>query len=116
MPRRKLFTLLLFLSLLLLPLTLPAGERTTVLKVTDGDTLWLRVKGRRIKVRLLGIDTPEKYHSRKMERDCISCGVSEYFMKHLGKEASRHMKEFLKIKSKVIKNLPFPEQGSWGMI
>ncbi len=59
----------------------------------DYDTLWLRVRGKRIKVRLLGIDTPEKYHSRKMERDCISCGVSEYFMKHLGKEVSKHMEE-----------------------
>ncbi len=39
----------------------------TVVKVTDGDTDWILLEnGSKIKVRLLGVDTPEIYH----ENDC----------------------------------------------
>lgn len=36
-----------------------------VSKVVDGDTIWVERDGRRVKVRLIGIDTPEVHDPRK---------------------------------------------------
>ena len=37
----------------------------TVISVTDGDTVTLRIAGRKEKVRLIGVDTPETKHPTK---------------------------------------------------
>ena len=53
-----------------------------VARVVDGDTALIRVKGEEIRVRFLGVDTPETVHPKK--------GVQPY-----GKEASNFTKETL---------------------
>jgi len=63
--------------------------------VVDGDTVWIKKNGKKIKLRLLGIDTPEKYPGRKLYRDSRMCRVKQRQMKWLGKLASRHAKELL---------------------
>lgn len=40
-----------------------------VTKVFDGDTFEVEISGKKEKVRMLGIDTPEKYDSEKLDRD-----------------------------------------------
>ncbi|MCD6398951.1 MAG: thermonuclease family protein [Candidatus Aenigmarchaeota archaeon] len=53
------------------------------------------MQGQRVKLRLLGIDTPEKFKSRKLARDARECGVSQGYMKNLGQEATHYAKSLL---------------------
>lgn len=41
------------------PSTPPASDEATIERVVDGDTLVARVGGARVRVRLIGVDTPE---------------------------------------------------------
>jgi micrococcal nuclease len=52
-----------------------AGERViaTVIEHVDGDTLTVRLQGRRQDIRLIGVDTPETKHPRKP----VECGGPE---------------------------------------
>lgn len=60
------------------PVTVSAdGARATVVRVVDGDTVVLRIAGRKESVRLIGVDTPETKHPTKP----VEC---------FGPEASRH--------------------------
>lgn len=55
----------------------PAGETwAPVLYVNDGDTITVGLNGRKELVRLLGVDTPETGHSRKLERAARQAGRS----------------------------------------
>ncbi len=73
-----------------------AGQfKATVLKITDGDTIWVKTQGKRVKLRLLGIDTPEEYHSKKMNKDLKRCGVDYRKMRALGLTATEHAKTML---------------------
>ena len=57
-------------------------ERATVTNIVDGDTIDATLNGRTVRIRLLGVDTPESVHpSRPVE--CF------------GREASRFLKELL---------------------
>ncbi|MEY4365111.1 MAG: hypothetical protein RLZZ305_455 [Actinomycetota bacterium] len=63
----------------------PSADGTltaTVISVTDGDTVTLRIAGRKEKVRLIGVDTPETKHPTKP----VQCW---------GPEASAHTTELL---------------------
>ncbi len=64
----------------------------TVIRVVDGDTFELETKE---KVRLLGIDTPEKYESKKLEKDAESSGMDKKTVKKLGQLASDYVKRIV---------------------
>jgi micrococcal nuclease len=66
-----------------------AGDYATVIRVVDGDTFELDTKE---KVRLLGIDTPEKYESKKLEKDAGASGMDKKTIKKLGQLASEYAK------------------------
>ena len=59
-------------------------------RVTDGDTLVVRLNGREEKLRLIGIDTPEKRGGDKLRRDAENSPLSEEDIKRLGEQASRY--------------------------
>lgn len=59
-----------------------------VLKVYDGDTFEAEVDGKKEKVRMLGIDTPEKWDSDKMDRDAERTHRDKQTIKKLGDLAS----------------------------
>jgi micrococcal nuclease len=67
---------------------LPPGH-ATVVTVIDGDTLDVRIAGRRERVRLIGIDTPETVHPTKP----VEC---------FGPEASARAAELLPVGSVVL--------------
>ena len=46
------------------PAPLTSGP-SLVTKVIDGDTLWVQCDGQQVKLRLIGIDTPETHDPRK---------------------------------------------------
>ncbi|MCD4782629.1 MAG: thermonuclease family protein [Candidatus Eremiobacteraeota bacterium] len=58
------------------------GDKVKVIRVVDGDTIVVDLNGKKEKVRLIGINTPETVHPRKKV---------EYF----GKEASAYTKKHL---------------------
>lgn len=69
-----------------------SGNYITVIRVVDGDTFELENKER---VRLLGIDTPEKYESKKLDKDATTSGMDKKTVKKLGQLASNYVKGFV---------------------
>jgi endonuclease YncB( thermonuclease family) len=65
-PSRLLPAVAIFLLALCSPLAAVARDSATVVRVVDGDTLEVSLKGEIEKVRLIGFDTPEKFESDKL--------------------------------------------------
>lgn len=59
-----------------------------VTKVFDGDTFEVEISGKKEKVRMLGIDTPEKYDSEKLNRDSERTKKDLETIRRLGSLAS----------------------------
>jgi micrococcal nuclease len=68
------------------------SETLTVTRVVDGDTFVLSNKER---VRLIGIDTPEKFESKKMDADAARSGKDKAAIRELGKAASEYVKKLV---------------------
>lgn len=62
-----------------------------VRRVVDGDTLELERAGKVEKVRLIGIDTPESYPGRKLDRDVARSGKDAATILTLGARAKAHV-------------------------
>jgi len=59
-----------------------------VTKVFDGDTFEAEINGKKEKIRMLGIDTPEKWDSDKFDRDTERSGRDKETLRKLGELAS----------------------------
>ena len=70
------------------PIFLPPAFKVT--RIIDGDTIELD-NGE--KVRLLGVDTPEKHESSKLKKDVERSGKDKKFIKALGAKASDFTKK-----------------------
>ncbi len=80
----------LVLSLMLVvQLAACAQEHHTVTRVVDGDTFVIETGER---VRLLGVDTPEKWESAKLDRDAERTGHDRKLIQALGEKASAFAK------------------------
>lgn len=66
--------------------------QNTVIKVYDGDTFQIDTGE---KVRLLGIDTPEKWESGKLDKDSERSGKDKEVIKKLGQLASDYAENIL---------------------
>ena len=77
-----------------------------VIKVVDGDTLWVRCKnGSVYKVRILGIDTPEIYHKNNPQEYYTYEGVpitNTTYLKLWGYRAKEYLEERLKNREVVV--------------
>ncbi len=67
-------------------------EDIAVKRVVDGDTLQL-ASGER--VRLIGIDTPEMHHSKKLERDSKRSGEDAAAIQEMGRRAYAYSRALL---------------------
>jgi len=72
-----------------------------VVKVTDGDTINVQTQNELLKVRILLIDTPEKYGGSKMEKDSRDTKTSQKEMRELGTLSSSYAKNFFPVGSDV---------------
>ncbi len=61
----------------------------TVTKIFDGDTFEAEANGKKEKVRMLGIDTPEKFDSDKLTRDVERTKKDSETIKRLGELSSQ---------------------------
>ena len=78
-------------------------ELFTVTEVIDGDTFRLQ-NGE--KVRLLGIDTPEKYNSEKLERDSEKSGRDKNTIMKLGNISAEYVKKLAEGKKVYLEREP----------
>ncbi|MBE2228239.1 MAG: thermonuclease family protein [Ignavibacteria bacterium] len=84
---KKILFIFLFLAF-----NLTVFSQNTVTKVIDGDTFVIDTGE---KVRLLGIDTPEKWESGKLDRDSERTGKDKEVIKLLGQLASDYAEKML---------------------
>ncbi len=77
--------LCLFLLFLLIPFTLNAQDYHLCSRVVDGDTIIVNIDGKKERIRLIGVDTPETKHPSK---------PVQYF----GKEATAFTKSMIESK------------------
>jgi micrococcal nuclease len=73
----------------------PDNNYYPVTKVFDGDTYEVEIEGKKEKVRLLGIDTPEKWESNKLNKDVERSGSDKKTIKTLGDMASNYAKKLV---------------------
>lgn len=90
-----------FLLLFLSSVAFADQYQATITKITDGDTICVETSGQRVKLRLLGIDTPEKYPGKKMDKDIRRCNTTYKQMHRLGLMATRHAETMLRKGEKV---------------
>ena len=87
----------LFLIALLVSFTASATpEKATVTKIVDGDTIYVNQNGNTLKVRLIGIDTPESRYNSKAERDSDRSGEDIKAILTQGKWATAYLKSILR--------------------
>jgi micrococcal nuclease len=83
------------------------NETYIVVRVVDGDTFLLNTKER---VRLIGIDTPEKFYSKKLERDAERTNKDKATIQKLGREASDFVKDLVEGKKVTLKTDPYSSE------
>ena len=88
--------LFLLSFLLFLALPLAAADQAIVKHVVDGDTIVVQSGAATLKVRLIGIDTPECKSNSKAFRDSERSGVDVDVIVSQGKKASAFLKGFLR--------------------
>ncbi len=93
--------LTLTLVLALLAGAAAAADWVPVLFVNDGDTITVRLHGRKELVRLLGVDAPESGHSLKLRRAARQAGRTPQEEARLGQMARGFVLELLPRGSRV---------------
>lgn len=82
------------LALLTPALAQEPREPVKLVRVVDGDTLRVRTAtGQEIRVRLIGIDTPEIHKGDHLERQAGALGIDPKAVMTLGEQASRRAQE-----------------------
>ena len=95
----------------------PEGKiRATLVRVVDGDTVIVLVNGRKERVRLIGIDTPESRPNRKAERDVRELGVRMEVMLRAGREAKEFLKKLLHPGDTVYLELDVQKRDKYGRL
>jgi micrococcal nuclease len=89
-------------------------EYVIVKRVVDGDTFLLSNGDR---VRLLGIDTPEKYESKKLDKDVETTHQDKKTIKKLGQLASDYVKNFVEGKRVYLEREPnYEDKDRYGRL
>jgi micrococcal nuclease len=86
-----------------------------LVRVSDGDTIVVKIGAREEKLRLIGIDTPEKFESEKLEQDTAASPLSKEEIKRLGEAASAYTEKLLAGK-KVYLELDATERDRYGRL
>ncbi len=89
----------------------------TVVRVIDGDTFICKlVNGKKEKIRMIGIDTPESRPNRKAKRDAIKTGKSLKEIIEMGKKATKFTKRFLKKGKKIFLEFDIEKRDRYGRL
>ena len=86
------------ITFLALSATAFALEYATLQKISDGDTFTFKSQQHsEFKCRVFGIDTPEKFHTAKMDKDANKVGVTAETIKKAGEASTAYAQKNLKI-------------------
>lgn len=89
-------------------------EKAFIKRVIDGDTYELENRER---VRALGIDTPEKYESNKLDRDAERTGQDKKTIKRLGQLATEYVKDLLEGKKvELVREPDYEDKDVYGRL
>jgi micrococcal nuclease len=66
-----------------------------IVRVSDGDTVRINLNAQEESVRLIGIDTPEKFASAKLTRDAEASPLSVSEIRALGEQASAYAERLM---------------------
>lgn len=77
-----------------------------VTKVFDGDTFEVLIAGKKEKVRMLGIDTPESYDSDKLNSDAERTKRDKATIKKLGRLSTNFTKSLIENKKVLLETRP----------
>ncbi len=91
-------------------------ELVTVIKITDGDTLWVRYEGQREKLKLIGIDSPESKLNRKARKDAKRSGQDVETIIALGKRATEYVSSRVKLGIKVKIEFDVEQRDTYGRL
>ncbi len=91
-------------------------ELVTVIKIIDGDTLWVYYGGQREKVRLIGIDTPESKVNTKAKRDAEKTGQDIEIITAMGKRATKYVSSLVKPGHKVTIEFDVEQRDRYGRL
>lgn len=83
------------------------NDTALVRKIYDGDTFECEIDGKSEKIRMLGIDTPEKSASEKFDRDMERTGRDKKTIQKLGELSYQYTVRLIGGKKVILK----PEQG-----
>jgi len=88
-----------------------------VVKLSDADSLWIRMNGIKIKLNVAGIDAPEEFKSRKLRRESRRCHIAQKYIRKLGRIATNYAKSILS-KGDVVKIEIYKreEKGIYGLL
>ena len=88
---------LTLLVLLFISVNVFAEQHARIIKISDGDTFIVKDENnKKVKLRLIWIDTPEKFASKKLKKDIAKCGVKGKRIIKLGKLATSYAKRYFK--------------------
>ena len=81
-----------------------AGElyQAEIIKISDADSIWIRMQGIKTKLNVIGIDAPEEFKSRKLRRDSKRCHIAQKHIRKLGRIATRFARSILS-KGEIVK-------------
>ena len=82
------------------------SETAKVKKIFDGDTFEAEIHGKTEKVRMLGIDTPERWDSDKFDRDMERTGRDKKTIQKLGELSYEHTVRLIGAKKVILKTEP----------
>ncbi len=91
-------------------------ELVTVIKITDGDTLWVRYEGQREKLKLIGIDTPESKVNRKARKDAKRSGQDVETIIALGERSTEYVSSRVKLGIKVKIEFDIEQRDTYGRL
>jgi endonuclease YncB( thermonuclease family) len=75
-----------------------SAEYAILQKIADGDTFTFKSQQHNeFKCRVFGIDTPEKFHSAKMNKDADKVGITPETMKKAGEASTQYAQQNLKV-------------------
>lgn len=81
-------------------------ETAHVKKIFDGDTFEAEINGKTEKIRMLGIDTPERWDSEKFDRDMERTGRDKKTIQKLGELSYEHTVRLIGGKKVILKTEP----------
>ncbi len=103
----------LFIALLF-AISAAASEKAVVKRITDGDTIAVILRGEYIKVRLIGIDTPESKANDKAFKDSGRSGKDVDTIITQGMQATAFMKSVLHKGDTVFLEFDFAKYDRYG--